>query len=258
MMQMHMIDLLISQVLLPGFPFGVDKHQLQITSEQKLTECFSACTTAAKSLLSGLLMLPPGFEATLSNMEWIMVHCALSVAARLDVMTADPRIEGTVRHMRLFLDFPCALLQIMHRIESVACREIDKDTGGRHTFSDLLDRGKAIESWYLQQTGRSSILMAPAPSTATTQAPDIPGENPAALQLTTIDGGRRYPQLNSSIGLASPKEEGNKPSPRTGAAQPQTVITGTVGELGEFSVMDFLNFEDQGQEFGDFYGLSGY
>lgn len=256
MMQMHMIDLLVSQILLPGFPFAVDKHQVQITSEQKLTECFSACTTAAKSLLSGLLMLPPGFEATLSNMEWIMVHCALSIAARLDVMTTDPRIEGTVRHMRLFLDFPCALMQIMHRIESVPCHGIDKETDGRHTFSELLDRAKAIESWYLEQTGRSSLLMPiPAP---TTEASELADGNPADLQLTPTDGGSKYIQLGLDEGVVSSGEEIKHPSPRIGAVQRQAVITGLVGELSEFSVMDFLDFEDEGQGFGDFYGLTRY
>ncbi|KAI9698903.1 MAG: hypothetical protein M1820_007324 [Bogoriella megaspora] len=253
-MQMHMIDLLISQLLMPGFPFSIDKHQVHITSEQKLTECFSASTTAAKSLLSGLLVLPPGFEASLSNMKWIMVHCALSIAARLDVMTADPRIDGTVRHMRRFLDFPLSLTQIIQRIESLSSDEIGKDAGDSHTFSDFLNRAKAIEAWYLQQTGRSSLVT--MPSSATAEELEVPGLPP--LKLTTVDGGGSSLHVGSNIQLAGSTPEGNAASPGIEATQPLTAISERVGKLSDFSVMDFFNLEDQEHGFGTFYGSYGY
>lgn len=151
-MQLNLLDLLLSHSTPYGTPFGLDKLQGGETSFDQtwLLDWLSESISAARSLISTVLVLPPGGEGAISNTEWIVVYCGLSLAARLDIMMARRNIPAMAQRLRVFLDMPNTLRQIVMRLESVAGSDVDA-TGDRGTFHHLAQRARRLEEWYLER-----------------------------------------------------------------------------------------------------------
>jgi hypothetical protein len=152
----------LSQCTPSGGLFGLDRFhdvgsaQAQAAPENHATvvEWLSVSISAARSLFGMILVLPPGEEGAVSNIGWITMQCALSLAVRLDLDAAYGSASEFTRHLSHFLDMPHTLRQIVMRLESAASSDVD-ETGDRDTFYYLAQRGRRLESWYLGQHDRA-------------------------------------------------------------------------------------------------------
>ncbi|EQB54713.1 hypothetical protein CGLO_05408 [Colletotrichum gloeosporioides Cg-14] len=146
--QMHTIQLCLNQLSLPDAPFAL--HKPQNPSSQRLIQGLSESIVSAKSLVSILLHTPPGQEVYFPNIVWVMLHCGNTLAARLDLQAADPRISFMTEHLRQFSDIGHTIRQVVLRLESATSPEVD-DRGDRDSFYHFLIRTKRVETWYLDQ-----------------------------------------------------------------------------------------------------------
>ncbi|CAI0643518.1 unnamed protein product [Colletotrichum noveboracense] len=146
--QMHTIQLCLNQLSLPDAPFAL--HKPQNPSSQRLIQGLSESIVSAKSLVSILLHTPPGQEVYFPNIVWVMLHCGNTLAARLDLQAADPRISFMTEHLRQFSDIGHTIRQVVLRLESATSPDVD-DRGDRDSFYHFLIRTKRVEKWYLDQ-----------------------------------------------------------------------------------------------------------
>jgi hypothetical protein len=107
--------------------------------------------SAAKSLISVVLILPQGEEDSMPNIGWIMLYCAVSLAVRLDLVAAQPENAQTAGHLRRILDMPHTLRQIVMRME--AASGPDAGDAEANPYWDLARRARRIERWYLERCG---------------------------------------------------------------------------------------------------------
>ncbi|KAH0429790.1 hypothetical protein CcaCcLH18_08213 [Colletotrichum camelliae] len=146
--QMHTIQLCLNQLSLPDAPFAL--HKPQNPSSQRLIQGLSESIVSAKSLISILLHTPPGQEVYFPNIVWVMLHCGNTLAARLDLQAADPRISFMTEHLRQFSDIGHTIRQVVLRLESATSSNVD-DRGDRDSFYHFLIRTKRVETWYTDQ-----------------------------------------------------------------------------------------------------------
>lgn len=159
-MQLNLLELLLSQSTPGGGLFGLDRFHAVGSAQARaapenhatLVEWLSVSISAARSLFGMILVLPPGEEGAVSNIGWITMQCALSLAVRLDLDAAYGSASDFTRHLSHFLDMPHTLRQIVLRLESAASSDVDA-TSDRDTFYYLAQRARRLESWYLEQHG---------------------------------------------------------------------------------------------------------
>lgn len=186
---MHTIQLCLNQLSLPDSPFGL--HNPQNSSSQLLIQGLSESIVSAKSLVSILLHTPAGQEVYFPNIVWVMLHCAFSLAVRLDLQAADPGISVMTEHLRQFSDLGHTIRQVVMRLGSVASPDLD-DTGDRDSFYHFWIRARRVEDWYLrhQQRSKPAGLLGVSPpslgvptttpfSTLGTPASDLSNQIPA-------------------------------------------------------------------------------
>ncbi|KAJ4327410.1 hypothetical protein N0V84_002181 [Fusarium piperis] len=166
LLQLHMLELLLSQSSPRGTPFGLDKFQQNqnpAEGQPAIIDWLSASMSAARSLISVILVLPYGEEMAMSNMGWIMMYCGLSLAVRLDLIAVRGATSGSTRHLRRFLDMPHTLRQIVLRLD--AARDGDETTAANlHPFEGLAKRVRRLELWYHVQAGdQLAITATPSP-----------------------------------------------------------------------------------------------
>ncbi|KAF5512477.1 hypothetical protein CGCA056_v011638 [Colletotrichum aenigma] len=146
--QIHTIQLCLNQLSLPNAPFAL--HKPQNPSSQRLIQGLSESIVSAKSLVSILLHTPPDQEVYFPNIVWVMLHCGNTLAARLDLQAADPRISFMTEHLRQFSDIGHTIRQVVLRLESATSPDVD-DRGDRDSFYHFLIRTKRVEKWHLDQ-----------------------------------------------------------------------------------------------------------
>lgn len=218
-----MLELFISQQSLPGFPLALSTFRQTLGSSPQTVDSFSESVSASKSLINILLAMAPGQENFLSNLAWIMLSCSLSFSARFDVLAADPRISHLTQHVRRCLDIRHTLRQVILRLQSLVSPEEDSN-GDRDTFYHFLRRAKAIEAWYIHQTGHScpltptNIDATPIHRDETTQGT---GDFTSAVELTA----------STPIGESS--ESGS-------------------GKFSDLAMIDFFTEDMQGTDFGSY------
>ncbi|KAH6887494.1 hypothetical protein B0T10DRAFT_607439, partial [Thelonectria olida] len=209
LLQFYMLELLLSQASPGGTPFGLDKFRVnldQAGGQASLIDWLSTSISAARSLMSMILVLPQGEEAAMSNMGWIMMHCALSLAVRLDLLAAAGSISGATQHLRKFLDMPYTLRQIMLRLEASAGSEKTHMASDHHPFEDLAKRGRKLEEWYLARAGREAVSSAPTKSTQVTDQSTMATGIDRNTATVTVTGpsswveGDWYRDLEADIG----------------------------------------------------------
>ncbi|KAM0345567.1 hypothetical protein ACHAPU_006220 [Fusarium lateritium] len=105
--------------------------------------------TAAKSLISVILLLPQGEEDTMPNIGWIMLYCAVSLAVRLDLVAVQPENTQSAGHLRRILDMPHTLRQIVLRMEATSGQNAAH--GEADPYYGLARRARHIERWYLER-----------------------------------------------------------------------------------------------------------
>ncbi|KAF5670077.1 cercosporin resistance protein [Fusarium heterosporum] len=147
LLQIHILELLLSQSSPRGTAFGLDKFQNQFQDETSLMDWLSASMSAARSLISIISVMPQGEEMAMSNMGWIMMNCALNLAVRLDLIAAKGSISGFTQHLRRFLDMRYTLRQLVLRFEAIPGLNAPLD----HPFHSLAKRLRRLEDWYLSQ-----------------------------------------------------------------------------------------------------------
>ncbi|KAK3360505.1 hypothetical protein B0T25DRAFT_130868 [Lasiosphaeria hispida] len=155
LLQLGMVELVISQRFLPGSPFPVTLSASQEPrySSAQVVDLFSDSILASKSLINILITMVPGQEKVLSNLGWITLSCALSFSARLSLLAGDNRISYLTKHLQRSLDIRHTLRQVILRLSSMVSPGEDS-RGDRDTFYHFLRRAEAIEAWYLRQTAR--------------------------------------------------------------------------------------------------------
>lgn len=164
LMQLNLLELLLSQMTSSGGPFGLDRFADAADSQVRpaeenhatLVNWLSTSISAARSLVSAILVLPPGEEGAVSNIEWIATQCALSLAVRLDLVAAYGSASESTRHLGRFLDMPHTLRHIVMRLESAASSDVDA-TGDRDTFYHLAHRARRLESWCLRRHEQAKV-----------------------------------------------------------------------------------------------------
>ncbi|ENH71503.1 hypothetical protein FOC1_g10007739 [Fusarium oxysporum f. sp. cubense race 1] len=162
LLQIHILELLLSQSSPRGTSFGLDKFNNQFEHESSLIDWLSASMSAARSLISVILVMPQGEEMYMSNMGWIMMNCGLNLAVRLDLVAAKGSISGSMQHLRRFLDMRHTLRQLVLRFEATPGQDAPLD----HPFYALAKRIRRLENWYLSQaehqTPDSSVSISPS------------------------------------------------------------------------------------------------
>lgn len=153
LLQLHVLDLLICQPSPDGISYGPNGFQsLQQGADQsRLLDWLSQSMSAAKSLISVILLLPQGDEDTMPNIGWIMLYCAVSLSVRLDLVAAQPENSQTAGHLRRILDMPHTLRQIVLRMESAS--NSNPGDGESDPYFGLARRARRIERWYLERCG---------------------------------------------------------------------------------------------------------
>ncbi|TDZ74906.1 hypothetical protein CTRI78_v000322 [Colletotrichum trifolii] len=143
--QLYTIQLCLNQLSLPDSPFG-----LHNPSSQRMIQGLSESMVSAKNLVSVLLHTPPGQEVLFPNIIWVMLHCGFTLAARLDLQAADPRVGFMTEHLRQFSDIAHTVRQVVLRLESASSPDRD-DRGDRDSFYHFSIRARRVEKWYLEQ-----------------------------------------------------------------------------------------------------------
>ena len=156
-MQLSVLELLVSSHSSLGFPLGIHtaQHLLEDNS-QAVIDTISGSISATKSITSILLAAPARYETVFTNLEWVVLSCALSFSARLDVLTRGLRTCYLAQNLRQRLDFRHTLRQAILRLQSLATTEVDNG-GDRDIFHHFLGRARAIDAWYLHRTGYTSL-----------------------------------------------------------------------------------------------------
>ncbi|KPM43790.1 hypothetical protein AK830_g2768 [Neonectria ditissima] len=156
-LQLHLLELLLSQSSPRGTPFGLDKfqdNQNEPEPQAPLMNWLSSSISAVRSLISMVLVLPQGEEGAMSNIGWIVIYCGLSLAVRLDLTAAKGSVSIFGQHLRQLLDMPHTLRQIILRLEAAASSEADTAAGDHHPFQDLTKRVSRLEEWYFTHVNR--------------------------------------------------------------------------------------------------------
>lgn len=216
LLQLNLLDLLISQSDSDGTPFGMNKFQnieKTVADQSRLLDWLSQSISASKSLMSVVLVLPHGEEGALPNIGWIMMYCGVSLAVRLDLLAAHPSISPITQHLRRILDMPHTLRQIVLRLEAAGSRDSDPE-GEWGPFSNFARRGKRIEQWYLQnckrnEQGETAVdPFTPAASTAqplqqstgVTPAPYLASNDVPSIEITSEPDDFWAPSFMTDLG----------------------------------------------------------
>lgn len=190
LLQLHMLELLLSQASPRGTPFGLDKFQPNQTpaeGQAALIDWLSASMSAARSLISVILVLPHGEEMAMSNMGWIMMYCGLSLAVRLDLLAIRRAISGSTGHLRRFLDMPHTLRQIVLRLRTAAGSGKGTRSAARHPFEGLADRVLRLELWYHAQAG-DDLAITTTPSPQVVDQPNAVGVDADSMVVANLPG----------------------------------------------------------------------
>ncbi|KAF4959260.1 hypothetical protein FSARC_10776 [Fusarium sarcochroum] len=177
LIQVHVLELLLSQSTPRGTVFGLDKFQNHFEDQASLMDWLSASMSAARSLISVTLVMPHGEEMAMSNMGWIMIHCGLNLAVRLDLIAARGSISGSTQHLRRFLDMPHTLRQLVLRFEATPGPDAPAD----HPFNRLAERIRHLEEWYLAQADRQAVESSASISPAISDQPSITISNDGSV-----------------------------------------------------------------------------
>ncbi|KAJ4136457.1 hypothetical protein NW768_004070 [Fusarium equiseti] len=150
LLQIHVLDLIICQPSPDGMSYGPGGFQSlqQGTDQTHLLDWLSQSMSAAKSLISVILILPQGEEDSMPNIGWIMLYCAVSLAVRLDLIAGQPENAQVAGHLRRILDMSHTLRQIVLRMEAASGGDTDPDP-----YWGLARRARRIEQWYLERSG---------------------------------------------------------------------------------------------------------
>ncbi|KAJ3502906.1 hypothetical protein NM208_g16622 [Fusarium decemcellulare] len=182
LLQLHVLDLLICQPSPDGVSYGPGGFQsLQAGGDQtRLLDWLSQSISAAKSLISVVLVLPQGEEGAMVNTGWIMLYCAVSLAVRLDLVAAQAENAQTTGHLRRILDMPHTLRQIVLRMEAASGTDVGE--GENDPFYSLAARARRIERWYLERAGP-------------TDSPDV-----GSIFGSSVSSPTAYPELGMTPG----------------------------------------------------------
>lgn len=143
----------------------------------------SASISAARSLISVILVLPQGEEGAMSNIGWIIIYCGLSLAVRLDLITAKRGISGFTQHLRQFLDMPHTLRQIVLRLEAAAGLDSGNTAGDHGPFHEFAKRVSRLEEWYFARIDQ------PVAEPTTTTTLQVTDQLPMVMGTDSTPGG---------------------------------------------------------------------
>ena len=104
-------------------------------------------------LLDRLFTLPPGGEVGMSNIEWMTLHYAYSLAARLDVLASHPSICQFAEHLREDLHMRRFLRRVVQRLESAASQDPDV-VWNPDPFLELAKKARSLQEWHRGQLMR--------------------------------------------------------------------------------------------------------
>ncbi|KAK0639470.1 hypothetical protein B0T16DRAFT_244756 [Cercophora newfieldiana] len=145
LLQLGMLELVISQQSLPGFPLSSKTE-----TELQISEVFSESALASRSLLDIIITRTPGHEKALTNIEWISMSYALSFSARLDLLTTNHRMAHLTQQARRCLDFRHTLRQVILKLKGMVLPGVDH-RGDHDTFTHFLKRAEIVQMWYSSQ-----------------------------------------------------------------------------------------------------------
>jgi hypothetical protein len=172
-LQVHVLELLICQPSPDSVSLGPNGFQnvQGAANPSGLLDWLSQSLAAAKSLISILLILPPGEEGLMPNMGWVCLYSTASLAVRLDLLA----LHCDMGHLRRILDLTYTLRQIIIRLQTLSDFQSGPEVP-KNAFYHLTIRARQVEKWYLHHLSQ-------------TDSPDIrrfssASSSPSSLQAT--------------------------------------------------------------------------
>lgn len=126
-----------------------DQQHGHVTSSAFLP-WLSESILATKSIIDSSQALMPEEQPLVTNMEWIVLYCGLSLGTRLDIVAAQPQIHHATRQLRRLSDIKHILRQVILRMESSSGAAGDDDADG-HVMHRLAKRVKLLQTWHLDR-----------------------------------------------------------------------------------------------------------
>ncbi|KAL2884140.1 hypothetical protein SGCOL_000077 [Colletotrichum sp. CLE4] len=243
--QLHTIQLCLNQLSLPETPFGLINPQN--APMQRFIAGLSESIVSAKSLVSVLLHTPHGQEVYFPNIVWVMLHCGFTLAARLDLLAADPRVGFMAEHLRQFADIGHTIRQVVLRLDAASSPELD-DKGDRDSFYHFAIRAKRVEKFYLQAQSQATAAQQQAQAQQQEISPhsihaSLPGSTAgfATMGTPSSDFSNQNPSLDYTVASSIFSQNmvpsgGNVAYPDFSMANTATLISNS-----DF-VMDTLSF----------------
>lgn len=179
---------------------------------------------AAKSLLSFFTVVPSDNVPAISNTEWIVLYCGMSLAARMDVLARHQSIAHTTSSIRATLQIQHTIRQAILRLE-VATSEAVDDKGDRDSFYHLAVRAKQLEQWYFSQMDVAAV----------------PSESTAEINMTPSD----EDVMIGNFGAMYPIGASESSATQSGGSTPLMDLVAEYGldlDTGNFPFAQLFNF----------------
>ncbi len=89
----------------------------------------------------------PEEQPLVTNLEWIVLYCGLSLGTRLDIVAAQPQIQHATRQLRRLSDIKHILRQVILRMEPSSADAIDENAD-EQVMHGLAERVKLLQTWH--------------------------------------------------------------------------------------------------------------
>lgn len=126
----------------------------------------------------------------MTNLEWIVLYCGLSLGTRLDIVAAQPQIQHATKQLRRLSDIKHILRQVILRMESPPGETADENAD-EQVMHGLAKRVKLLQTWHLERL----------PPECRELQTDSTGYTPNYLSSGVDCDEFATPPLTSSVGL---------------------------------------------------------
>ncbi|OAQ96161.1 hypothetical protein LLEC1_02114 [Akanthomyces lecanii] len=156
-LQAHTAELLLNQCTTSASVFGLEHlgdGQASQTTSAAFLSWLSESILATKSIIDVCQALMPEELPLVTNLEWIVLYCGLSLGTRLDIVAAQPQIRHATKQLRRLSDIKHILRQVVLRMESSSGDATDESL--EQVMHGLAKRVKLLQTWHLDRLPQES------------------------------------------------------------------------------------------------------
>ncbi|OAA71823.1 hypothetical protein LEL_09058 [Akanthomyces lecanii RCEF 1005] len=149
-LQAHTAELLLYQCATSASIFGLEHlgdGQYNQTTSAAFLPWLSESILATKSIIDISQAVMPEEQPLVTNLEWIVLYCGLSLGTRLDIVAAQPQIQHATRQLRRLSDIKHILRQAILRMEPSSADAIDENAD-EQVMHGLAKRVKLLQTWH--------------------------------------------------------------------------------------------------------------